>query len=88
MYIDVNTSVERTWSDGRPRFSRVVLVRRRRCLLSRARAQRGAPADRSEEHVAAQVGVGYSVVCAVRSTSDIAVPSAAGGSLAGRESRC
>lgn len=41
-----------------------------------------------EEHVAAQVGVGYSVVCAVRSTPDIALPSAAGGSLAGRESRC
>lgn len=41
-----------------------------------------------EEHVAAQVGVGYSVVCAVRSTPGVALPSAAGGSLAGRESRC
>lgn len=43
---------------------------------------------RSEEHVAAQVGVGYSVVWAMRSTPGIALPSAAGGSLAGRESRC
>lgn len=43
---------------------------------------------RLEEHVAAQVGVGYSVVCAVRSTPEVAVPRAAGGSLAGRDSRC